>query len=442
MLRPSLLLFTLALCACSSTTGTGDGGPDADPNDPCATFVAPDAGVLPADSGAEPADSAAPQDAAESDAAASGDASGDDASMADASSMDSGAMDAGAESDASAVAPPDSGTTVSGQGACAVCFDLSEGAIDRRVQSAPGTEFAAMVAAAAPGGPPIVLRGALWGVSAPALMRGAVAADNVLAVRELADRTERQLSTFSATFAVRAPLAMGQPDSQLAEVINTLDALGEACSGTLSLRGYASDPSLFARLQASSPQLPTVVSQASATLSDFSATYYTTPHYLVIAGRFMASCGTLVGDSNAALAGLGAIDFALQQQVMDGSFVNGMGLYDTGAQARILVAMSDAMRSVPLSACARRTGALQRGMQWMRSRVTDLGVVDSTASARTCQAVNGTVSDTLSLHVVYRSLVLGSVLFESGASDSPMLAAAGRMSAYAMANQGGSTCFP
>lgn len=431
MLRPSLLLFALALSACSSTNGAGDGG-DADPNDPCATFVPPDAGVAPADSGAEPTDTGV----AEQDASAPDAAQGDAGAMADASSMD--AM----ESDASAEVPPDAGTTVTGQGACAVCFDLSAGAIDRRVQSAPGTEFSAMVAAAAPGGPPIVLRGALWGAGAGALLRGAVAADNVLAARELADRTERQLTAFSAMFAVRAPLAMGQPDSQLAEVINTLDALGEACSGTLSLRGYASDPSLFARLQASSPQLPSVVSQSSATLSDFAATYYTTPHYLVIAGRFMASCGALVGDSNAAIAGLGAIDFALQQQVMDGSFVNGAGLYDTGAQARILVAMSDAMRSVPLSACARRSSALQRGTQWMRSRVTDLGVVDSTASARTCQAVNGSVTEPLSLHVVYRSLVLGSVLFESGASDSPMLAAAGRMSAYAMANQGGSTCFP
>jgi hypothetical protein len=99
---------------------------------------------------------------------------------------------AGAEAggDAAAVEPADASTPPQ----CATCADLSSGRIDLRVIAQMGSEFPLFVAAAAPGGPPVTMPGALFGVPRGALLRASVASANVDAVRSLADDVEQSLT--------------------------------------------------------------------------------------------------------------------------------------------------------------------------------------------------------------------------------------------------------
>jgi hypothetical protein len=90
-------------------------------------------------------------------------------------------------------------------------------------------------------------------------------------------------------------------------------------------------------------------------------------------------------------------------QAQDGSFFDAQGRYDTGAQARVLVASIDALRSVPLSACARRLAMIESGLRWMASRVDAAGQVDSSGSASTCNPAMGALRESLDLSAVYRS---------------------------------------
>jgi len=399
MKYPFVALFALAAVACNQGTPppdlcgspTDDGGSSADAN------------------GAPlPSDGSAPTDAA-------------------------GPMDAAAPAEDGATAVPAS---------CGLCADLSSLRVDQRVNALMGSEFPLFVAASVPGAAPIAMPGALWGASRGALLRAAVAANNVDAVRALADRVESTLRSNSNGLAINPPLAQAHSEETLNDVMITAEALGDACSGALALDGFVGDPSLFSRLRGAAPMLNTVLVRGLTDMPRFTIDRVGYPAYLAVAARMIAACGTLVGDATAAASGLEAIDAMARVQSTDGFFFDAQGRYDTGGQARALVNTIEALRSVPLSGCARRLAVVQSGLRWMASRVTSSGQVDSSGSATTCNAALGALRPTLDLSLVYRSLVMGSALFESDPNNAPLNAAAIKLSVFATMNQRVSTCVP
>lgn len=347
---------------------------------------------------------------------------------------------AGAEAggDAAAVEPADASSPPQ----CATCADLSSGRIDQRVIAQMGSEFPLFVAAAAPGGPPVTMPGALYGVPRGALLRASVASANVDAVRSLADDVEQSLTRISNTLALTPPLAPREDPQSLRDVMGSVEVLGDACAGALALDGFVGDPGLFGRVRTAAPSLQTMLVRAAADLPRFSNDQIGAPAYLAVVGRMLASCGTLVGDPAAAVSGLDAIDAAARVQAQDGSFFDAQGRYDTGAQARVLVASIDALRSVPLSACARRLAMIESGLRWMASRVDAAGQVDSSGSASTCNPAMGALRESLDRSAVYRSLSLGSAIFEPDGAAAPLRDAAVKLSVFATMNQGASTCVP
>lgn len=366
----------------------------------------------------------------------------------------SSTADAGSTADASGAPLPSDGAVAADAAApaddastgvpasCGLCADLSSLRVDLRSNALMGSEFPLFVEASVPGAAPIAMPGALWGAPRGALLRASVAADNVNAVRALADRVESTLRSNSNGLAINPPMAEGHSEDTLKDVMITAEALGDACSGALALDGYASDPSLFPRLRGAAPMLNTVLVRGLSDMPRFTIDRIGYPAYLAVAARMMAACGALVGDSTAAASGLDAIDAMSRVQTTDGFFFDAQGRYDTGGQARALVNAIEALRSVPLSGCARRLAVVQSGLQWMASRVTSSGQVDSSGSAYTCNAALGTLRPTLDLSLVYRSLVMGSALFESDPNNAPLNAAAIKLSVFATMNQRVSTCVP
>lgn len=340
--------------------------------------------------------------------------------------------DSGASDEASDPPPP----------SCGLCADLSSIRIDQRSNALMGSEFPLFVEASVPGAAPIAMPGALRGAPPGALLRASVAADNINAVRALTDRVESVLRSSSDALALNPPMAEGRSDDTLQDVMMTAEALGDACSGALALDGYAGDPLLFARLRGAAPMLYAVLVRGSSDMPRFTIERIGYPEYLSVAARMMAACGALVGDSTAVASGLDAIDALSRVQSMDGFFFDAQGRYDTGGQARALVNSMEALRGVPVSGCARRLAVVESGLRWLASRVTASGQVDSSGSAYTCNAALGTRRPTLDLSLVYRSLVMGSALFESDPSNGPLYAAAIKLSVFATMNQGVSTCVP
>lgn len=359
-----------------------------------------------------------------------------------ASNADAAMPSADATSGADGAVSPNDDAAAPAPASCGLCSDLSSLRVDGRVNAQMGSEFPLFVEASVPGAAPVAMPGALFGASRGALLRASVAANNINAVRALADRVESALVSNSNGLAINPPLNEAHNEETLKDVMITAEALGDACTGALALDGYAGDPSLFARLRGAAPMLNTVLVRGLTDMPRFTVDRVGYPAYLAVAARMMAACGTLVGDGAAAASGLDAIDALARVQTTEGLFFDAQGRYDTGGQARALVNTIDALRSVPLSGCARRLDVVQKGLQWMASRVTASGQVDSGGSAYTCNASLGALRPTLDLSQVYRALVVGSAIFESDPNNAPLNAAAIKLSVFATMNQRTSTCVP
>ena len=85
---------------------------------------------------------------------------------------------------------------------------------------------------------------------------------------------------------------------------------------------------------------------------------------------------------------------------------------------------------------------IESGLRWMASRVDAAGQVDSSGSASTCNPAMGALRESLDRSAVYRSLSLGSAIFEPDGAAAPLRDAAVKLSVFATMNQGVSTCVP
>jgi hypothetical protein len=337
---------------------------------------------------------------------------------------------------------------------CAPCRDLSVGAIDVAASARFSSEFGPLVLSAAPGGPPVLVRGALVNVPIGALLRASAASNNGDAARALTVQLVEVMQSLTFAALMSPPLTrvtsdQGVDEERTAENLRTAQWLGDVCAGALSLRTFAADPSLFALAQGGAPPaLQMVLDRAVDDLPRYSINEQFSALNLAIAARMLGACGQLMGSGAATSAALPTLDLALGTQARDGAlsgaFLDEQGQYDTNRQAMVLNLAMDTLRSVPASACASRMAAIQQGMLWLSGRVTPMGQVDSSNSRATCAPPRpGARTLALDSGAVFLALATGSVAFEPATlMDPPIASSALRMSAWAIANQGAPTCFP
>ncbi|MBL8683230.1 MAG: hypothetical protein JNK05_28940 [Myxococcales bacterium] len=318
---------------------------------------------------------------------------------------------------------------------CAPCASLSSGAVDQALVLRFASEIDPIVAAGAPGGAPITMPGALGaGVSPGVYARLAAATNNALGAREIVTTLSARIESLSRESTLVPPLG---PSVGGSDNLATLDGLGEACAGALALRGFTADPTVPQAVSAASADVIPVLDGTANDFQQFSIDRINDPRWLAAAARMLGACGALVQNNAAVASGLELVDRTLQTQAGDGAFADVDGRFDTNRQANVLLALMDTLKSVPQSACAARMRRLQLGVEWLAGRVTAMGQVDSSNSRTTCDA-NGEVFDR---RLGFLALAGGAALFES-APDGALTMKALSVSAFALANPGGPTCFP
>ncbi|MDP3278022.1 MAG: hypothetical protein Q8Q09_22745 [Deltaproteobacteria bacterium] len=329
--------------------------------------------------------------------------------------------------------------------ACTACSAIAGDALDQQMATQFAGEIAPVVAFNRTASVPIAMPGAMRMSSAGFVLRMAIASGDLDASQTLFRRIEDTLDRTYSDFAARPPLRVieGMPTED--DTLNPVVELGDRCIAMLRTRGFTADLSLGVRANAQSAAIATVLDDTTGDAVGFQIAEQFNGWRLSQAARFMVACGQLANQRFAVTLGLQLLDASLNTLATSGpnagAAIDERGQWDTNRQSAMVANAMDIFSLVSPGECATRRDRVESAARWLASRVTPQGAVDSSLSSRTC--VTGAAdSRELDVSLAYRAVMASAVAFEPMVMDSPLAAAAGRMSAFALQNPGQSTCFP
>lgn len=309
-----------------------------------------------------------------------------------------------------AVVDPDGGDSLAPgpiPPSCLGCVELTSGAVDQRFAARFAEDLLPLVQSQRSGGAPLLTPGALTGAPSGTLLRYAIITGDINAQQALMDLLETRIST------VMRRIAANDRNYDALQQQDDLALMGDACAGLMSLN--RADVSVSSR----GPALVTTVSEFLRYAQPLQEALFTENfpaiETVVNHARIFATCGSFAADSNAISLGALWAQVAVSRQAADGGYFDDQGVFDTGRQAYVTLALLDTARALSQSDCSRTVTSVQLGGQWLAQRVNLQGQVDSSGSRLTCQSGSGSV---LNISYVFRALAMADAL--SGAAPLPM----------------------